>query len=144
VHSRPAIPRDRNATFEPRFVGKHQRRLGSFEDEVIQLYAPGMSVREIQSYLEKRYGTEVPPTLITSITAAVLDEVRAWQARPLSMLYPIVYLDALVTSSRQDGVVGLRTVYVALGIGLNGEKELLGLWLAASEGAKFWLGIINE
>jgi len=139
-----AVPRDRNGSFEPRFVRKHQRRAEGFDDRIIGLYARGMSTREIQSFLEESYGVEVSPTFISQVTDAVLDEVRAWQARPLDAVYPIVYLDALVTKSRQEGAVSLRHVYVALGVNLEGEKELLGLWLAQSEGAKFWLSILSE
>jgi len=138
------IPRDRNASFEPRFIGKHQRKLRGVADEIIELYAYGMSQRDIQSYLEKRYGTEVSPAFISQVTEQVMDEVRAWQARPLESVYPILYLDALVTRSRQDGAVNQRHVYVALGVNIRGEKELLGLWLAPSEGAKFWLNILGE
>ncbi len=138
------IPRDRNASFEPRFVGKHQRKLRGVTDEIIELYAYGLSQRDIQSYLEKRYGTEVSPAFISQVTDQVMDEVRAWQSRPLESVYPIVYLDALVTRSRQDGTVGHRHVYVALGVNTRGEKELLGLWLAPSEGAKFWLNVLSE
>jgi transposase-like protein len=139
-----AVPRDRNGSFEPRFVRKHQRRAEGFDDRIIALYARGMSTREIQSFLEESYGVEVSPAFISQVTDAVLDEVRAWQARPLDAVYPIVYLDALVTKSRQEGAVSLRHVYVALGVNLEGEKELLGLWLAQSEGAKFWLSILSE
>jgi transposase-like protein len=139
-----AVPRDRTGSFEPRFVRKHQRRAEGFDERIIGLYARGMSTREIQSFLEEQYGVEVSPTFISQVTDAVLDEVRAWQARPLDAVYPIVYLDALVTKSRQEGAVALRHVYVALGVNMQGEKELLGLWLAQSEGAKFWLGILSE
>jgi len=139
-----AVPRDRNGSFEPKFVRKHQRRAEGFDERIIGLYARGMSTREIQSFLEEQYGVEVSPTFISQVTDAVLDEVRAWQARPLDAVYPIVYLDALVTKSRQEGAVALRHVYVALGVNMQGEKELLGLWLAQSEGAKFWLGILSE
>jgi transposase-like protein len=138
------IPRDRNASFEPRFVGKHQRKLRGVTDEIIELYAHGMTQRDIQSYLEKRYGTEVSPAFISHVTEQVMDDVRAWQSRPLEAVYPILYLDALVTRSRQDGTVGHRHVYVALGVNTRGEKELLGLWLAPSEGAKFWLTVLSE
>lgn len=138
------IPRDRLAVFEPRFVGKHQRRVGSVSDAIIRLYAYGMSQRDIQDYLQEQYGNAVSPALISRVTEQVMDEVRAWQSRPLDAVYPIIYLDALVTSSRQDGVVSKRAVYVALGINLRGEKELLGLWCSANEGAKFWLSIVNE
>lgn len=139
-----AIPRDRTGSFEPRFIGKHQRKTGDFEGLITELYARGMSTRDIQGLLEKKYGIEVSPTFISQVTDAVLDEVRAWQARPLDPVYPIVYLDALVTRSRQDGAVNTRHVYVALGVNMDGEKELLGLWLAQTEGAKFWLNILTE
>lgn len=138
------VPRDRNGSFEPRFVRKHQRKLGDFEAQIIALYARGMSTRDIQSLLEDQYGIDVSPTFVSQVTDAVLDEVRAWQARPLEAVYPIVYLDALVTRSRQEGAVASRHVYVALGVNREGEKELLGLWLAQSEGAKFWLTILTE
>lgn len=138
------VPRDRSGSFEPRFIGKHQRKTGDFEGLITELYARGMSTRDIQGLLEKKYGIEVSPTFISQVTDAVLDEVRAWQARPLDPIYPIIYLDALVTRSRQDGAVNPRHVYVALGVNLEGEKELLGLWLAQSEGAKFWLAILTE
>lgn len=138
------VPRDRSGSFEPRFIGKHQRKTGDFEGLITELYARGMSTRDIQGLLEKKYGIEVSPTFISQVTDAVLDEVRAWQARPLEPIYPIIYLDALVTRSRQDGAVNPRHVYVALGVNLEGEKELLGLWLAQSEGAKFWLAILTE
>lgn len=138
------VPRDRSGSFEPRFIGKHQRKTGDFEGLITELYARGMSTRDIQGLLEKKYGIEVSPTFISQVTDAVLDEERAWQARPLDPIYPIIYLDALVTRSRQDGAVNPRHVYVALGVNLEGEKELLGLWLAQSEGAKFWLAILTE
>lgn len=139
-----AVPRDRTGSFEPQFIGKHQRKTGDFEGLITELYARGMSTRDIQGLLEKKYGVEVSPTFISQVTDAVLDEVRAWQARPLDPVYPIVYLDALVTRSRQEGAVNTRHVYVALGVNMEGEKELLGLWLAQTEGAKFWLNILTE
>jgi putative transposase len=139
-----AVPRDRTGSFEPQFIGKHQRKTGDFEGLITELYARGMSTRDIQGLLEKKYGVEVSPTFISQVTDAVLDEVRAWQARPLDPVYPIVYLDALVTRSRQEGAVNTRHVYVALGVNMDGEKELLGLWLAQTEGAKFWLNILTE
>jgi len=139
-----AVPRDRQGSFEPKFVRKHQRRAEGVDERIIALYARGMSTRDIQGFLEEQYGIEVSPTLISQVTDAVLDDMRAWQARPLEAVYPIVYLDALVTKSRQEGAVSARHVYVALGVNLEGEKELLGLWLAQSEGAKFWLSILTE
>ena len=137
-------PRDRNGSFEPHFIGKHQRQISSFSDEVIELYGHGMSVRDIQSYLEKRYDVEVSTGFISTLTDQVLDDMRAWQQRGLSERYAIVYLDALVTSSRQNGAVAKRHLYVALGVTMHGEKELLGLWGQATEGAKGWMSMLTE
>jgi len=138
------VPRDRNASFEPQLVKKRQRRLDGFDDKVLALYSRGLSTRDIQGHLEELYGTEVSPTLISHITDAVLDEVRTWQARPLASVYPILYFDALFVKSRQDGPVQTKALYLALGVTLEGEKELLGLWLSESEGAKFWLSVFTE
>ena len=138
------IPRDRNADFEPRFIGKHKRRVGSITDAIIRLYTYGMSQCDIHDYLQESYGNTVSPTLVSRVTEQVMDEVQQWQKRPLESVYAIVYLDALVTQSRQEGIVSNRSVYVALGINMRGEKEILGLWLASTEGAKFWLSVINE
>src|SRR5512137_2255857 len=129
------IPRDRHGTFEPQLIPKHQTRWSGFDDKILSLYARGMTVREIQSHLEEMYGTEVSPTLISSVTDAVIDEVKAWQARPLDALYPIVYLDCIHVKVR-DGTVRVKAVYLAIGINLAGEKEVLGLWIAQTEGAK--------
>ncbi len=138
------VPRDRNGTFEPQLVKKRQRRLEGFDDKVIALYARGLSTRDIQGQLEELYGAEVSPTLISNVTNAVMEDVRAWQSRPLSAVYPILYFDALFVKSRQEGPVKNKAVYLALGINLEGEKELLGLWIAATEGSKFWLSVFNE
>jgi transposase-like protein len=138
------VPRDRAGSFEPQLVKKRQRRLEGFDDKVLALYARGLSTRDIQAHLEELYGVEISPTLISHITDAVLDEVRTWQARPLASVYPILYFDALFVKSRQDGPVQTKAVYLALGVTLEGEKELLGLWLSASEGAKFWLSVFTE
>ena len=138
------VPRDRDGSFEPQLVKKRQRRLDGFDDKVLALYARGLSTREIQAHLEDLYEVEVSPTLISNITDAVLDEVRAWQARPLASVYPILYFDALFVKSRQEGPVQTKAVYVALGITVEGEKELLGLWLSESEGAKFWLSVFTD
>jgi len=138
------VPRDRQGSFAPQLVKKRQRRLEGFDDKVLSLYARGLSTREIQGHLEDLYGTEVSPTLISTITEAVWDEVRTWQARPLASVYPILYFDALFVKSRQEGPVQTKAVYLALGISLEGEKELLGLWLSESEGAKFWLSVFTE
>jgi len=138
------IPRDRDGNFEPQLIGKHQTRWTGFDDKIISLYARGMTVREIQSHLEEMYGTEVSPTLISSVTDAVMDEAKAWQMRPLDKLYPIVYLDCIHVKVRDNGVVRTKAVYLALGINMDGEKELLGIWIAQTEGAKFWLQVVTE
>jgi putative transposase len=138
------VPRDRNGTFEPLLIRKHQRRFDGFDDKIISMYARGMSVRDIQAHLAEIYGTEVSPDLISSVTDAVVDELVAWQKRPLDAVWPIVYLDALVVKVRDQGVVRNKSVYVALGIGIEGKKEILGLWIEANEGAKFWLMVITE
>jgi putative transposase len=137
-------PRDRQGSFETQLIPKHQTRWNGFDEKIISLYARGMTVREIQSHLEEMYGAEVSPTLISSVTDAVMDEVKAWQARPLDALYPIVYLDCIHVKVRDAGSVRAKAVYLALGINLNGEKELLGIWIAQTEGAKFWLQVITE
>ena len=131
------IPRDRHGSFEPQLVPKHQTRWHGFDDNILSLYARGMTVREIQGHLEEMYGTEVSPSLISSITDAVMDEVKAWQSRPLDALYPIVYLDCIHVKVRDNGAVRIKAVYLALGIKLDREKELLGIWIAQTEGAKF-------
>src|SRR5690606_12275038 len=134
----------RNGKFEPHMVKKRQRRLEGFDDKVLALYARGQSTREIQAQLQALYGVEVSPTLISNVTDAVHDEVRAWQSRPLAAVYPILYFDALYVKSREEGPVKTKAVFLALGINLEGEKELLGLWMSESEGAKFWLSVFNE
>lgn len=138
------IPRDRLASFEPQLVPKHQTRWAGFDDKILSLYARGMSVREIKAHLEEMYGAEVSPTLISSVTDAVMDDVRTWQSRPLDALYPIVYLDCIHVKVRDNGTVRAKAIYLALGINLAGEKELLGLWIAQTEGAKFWLQVVTE
>ncbi len=137
-------PRDRDGTFEPQFVRKRQVRLQGFDEKVLSLYARGMTNREIQGHLLEIYGTEVSPALITRVTDAVLDEVTAWQNRELSAVYPIVYLDAIHLKIRTDGRVQNRAVYLALAVNLEGQKELLGLWISEAEGAKFWLNVLTE
>jgi putative transposase len=139
-----AVPRDRQASFEPQIVPKGETRFTGFDDKILSMYARGMTTREIQAHLQEMYHTDVSPTLISNVTDAVIEEVRAWQARPLDPVYPIVYLDALMVKMRDNGVVENRAVYVALGITLEGQKEVLGLWTSASEGAKFWLHILTE
>ena len=137
-------PRDRNGSFEPRILGKHQTRFDGFDDKILSLYARGMTTREIQGHLQEMYGVEVSPTLISDVTDAVLDEVKAWQSRPLEAMYGVVYLDALYVKMRHEGRVENRAVYVAIGIDLEGHKEVLGLWSSGNEGAKFWLAVLTE
>ena len=139
-----AVPRDRNGSFEPKILPKHERRLAGFDDKILSLYARGMTTRDIQSHLEEMYGVEVSPSLISEVTDAVMDEVRVWQSRPLESLYAILYLDALVVKMRHEGRVENRAVFVALGVSLDGQKEVLGLWTSATEGAKLWLQILTE
>lgn len=139
-----AIPRDRQATFEPQLVAKYQRRLPGFDERVISMYARGMSVREITGHLQEIYGLEVSPDLISTITDEVLTEVEQWQQRPLEAMYPIVYFDALRLKIRDEGTVRNKAVYLALGIRADGRKEVLGLWIEQTEGAKFWLKVFNE
>ncbi len=138
------VPRDREGTFEPQLVKKHERRLEGFDEKVIALYARGMTQRDIQQHLRELYGTEVSPDLISRATEGVMDEFRAWQSRPLEPVYPIVYLDALFVSVRDGGQVQKRAFYVALGVRVDGTRDVLGLWVAASEGSKFWLSILTE
>lgn len=137
------VPRDRHGSFEPQLIPKHQTRWTGFDDKIISLYARGMTVREIQGHLQEMYGTEVSPSLISSVTDAVSEEVKAWQARPLDPIYPIVYLDCIHVKVR-EGAVRVKAVYLAIGITMNGNKEVLGLWLAQTEGAKFWLQVVTE
>lgn len=138
------VPRDRDGSFEPRLVRKHQRRLAGFDDKVIALYARGMTTREIQGHLKELYGVEVSPALISAVTDSVLEDVRAWQSRPLEPLYPIVYLDAIHLKLRESGHVQTQAIYLALALNLEGHKELLGLWVGEAEGAKFWLSVLTE
>lgn len=138
------VPRDREGTFEPQLVRKRQRRLPGFDDKVISLYARGMTTREVQGHLKELYGVEVSPTLISAVTDSVLDDVLAWQSRPLDRFYPIVYLDAIHLKIRHERHVQTRAVYVALGINAQGHKDLLGFWIGEKEGAKFWLSILTE
>ena len=138
------IPRDRSGSFEPKLIKKGEKQLNGFDDRIISLYARGMTTRDIQAHFEESYGVEVSPTFISQVTSEVLDEVKQWQQRPLDALYPVVYLDCLVVRSRDSGAVQNKSVYLALGINTDGEKELLGLWMAQTEGAKFWLSVMNE
>ncbi|MEO7497646.1 MAG: IS256 family transposase [Massilia sp.] len=138
------IPRDRQGTFEPQIVAKHQTRWTGFDDKIISLYARGLSVREIQGHLEEMYGAEVSPALISSVTDAVSEDVKVWQARPLDALYPILYLDCIHVKVRDAGAVRNKAVFLAIGVNMDGHKEVLGLWIAQTEGAKFWLQVVTE
>jgi putative transposase len=138
------VPRDRQSSFKPQIVGKHQTRWTGFDDKILSMYARGMSVREIQSHLEEIYGTEVSTGLISSVTDGVMEEVTAWQSRPLDTVYPIVYMDCIHVKIRDNGTVKNKAVYLALGVNMNGEKEVLGLWISQTEGAKFWLSVVTE
>ena len=138
------VPRDRNGTFEPQLVPKHQRHFDGFDDQILALYARGCSVRDIQAHLQELYGVEVSPDLISSVTDAVVDELKAWQQRALERTYLIVYLDALVLKIRDKGAVQNKHVYLAVGVGIDGKKDVLGMWVQTTEGAKFWLAILGE
>jgi putative transposase len=137
-----AVPRDRDSSFEPQIVAKGQTRIEGFDDRIISLYARGLSVREIQAHLHELYDVAVSPDLISRVTDAVLDEVREWQNRPLDPLYPVIFFDALRVKIRDDGLVRNKAVYVALNS--DGEKEVLELWIEQTEGAKFWLKVMND
>jgi len=137
-------PRDRDGSFEPQLVRKGQTRLTQFDDQILSLYAKGMSTRDIVATFKEMYDADVSPSLISKVTDAVLEQVLEWQARPLDDIYPIVYLDCIVLKIRQDKRVINKAIYLALGINLEGQKELLGLWLAETEGAKFWLSVLTE
>ena len=138
------VPRDREGDFEPKIVPKHQRRFDGFDDKILSMYARGMTTREIQGHLHEIYGVEVSPSLISEVTDSVWEEVQTWQSRPLERMYAIVYLDALFVKMRHEGRVENRSVYVAIGIGLDGRKEVLGLWTGDTEGSKFWLLVMTE
>ena len=139
-----AVPRDREGSFEPQLVKKHQRRLTGMDDKIHCLYAKGMTTREIVAAFREMYDADVSPTLISKVTNAVMEQVVEWQSRPLDAVYPIVYLDCIVVKIRQDRRVINKSVYLALGINLDGHKELLGMWLSENEGAKFWLSVLTE
>lgn len=138
------IPRDREGSFDPRLIKKHQTRFDGFDDKIIAMYARGMTTRDIQAWLKEIYGVEISPTLISNVTDEVLAEVKSWQNRPLDPLYPIVYLDAIRIKVRSDGHVHNQAVYLAIGINMDGIKEVLGMWIAKTEGAKFWLSVLTE
>jgi transposase-like protein len=138
------VPRDRDGDFQPQLVKKRQTRLEGFDEKILGLYARGMTVRDIQAQLQELYGVEVSPTLISNVTDAVMEEVKQWQARPIDLIYPIVWFDALVVKVRENSRVINKAIHLALGVNLSGQKELLGVWMAQTEGAKFWLGVLSE
>lgn len=138
------IPRDRQSSFDPQLIAKYQRRFPGFDEKIISMYARGMSVREIVGHLRDLYGVDVSPDLISAVTDAVLDDVAAWQARPLEPVYPLVFFDALRVKIRDEGLVRNKAIHIALGVRADGTKEILGLWLEQNEGAKFWLRVMNE
>ena len=138
------VPRDRQGSFEPLLIAKHERRFSGFDDKIVAMYARGMTVREIQAFLAEQYGTEVAPDFISSVTDAVMAEVTAWQARPLDPMYPVVFFDALRVKIREDAVVRNKAIYLALGILPDGTRDILGLWIEGTEGAKFWMKVFND
>lgn len=139
-----SIPRDRNSDFEPQIVKKGQRRFTGFDDKILSMYARGMTVRDIQGHLEEIYGVDVSPDLISSVTNDIMADLREWQNRPLEEIYPIVYFDAIRMKIRDEGTVKNRAVYLAIGVDLEGHKDVLGIWIAKNEGAKFWLSVFTE
>ena len=141
---RVEVPRDRDGSFEPILIPKHERRFTGFDERIIAMYARGMSVREIQAFLAESYGTEVSPDFISSVTDEVMAEALSWQSRPLETMYPVVFFDALRVKIRDDGVVSNKAVYLALGIQADGQRDVQGLWIEQTEGAKFWLKVFNE
>ena len=138
------VPRDREGSFEPLLIPKHERRFTGFDDKIVALYARGMTVREIQAFLAEQYATEVSPEFISSVTDAVMTEVSAWQSRPLEPMYPVVFFDALRVKIREDAVVRNKAIYLALGVLADGTRDILGLWIENTEGAKFWMKVFND
>jgi len=138
------VPRDRQGSFEPLLIPKHERRFTGFDDKIVAMYARGMTVREIQGFLAEQYGTEVSPDFISSVTDAVMAEVAAWQSRPLEPMYPVVFFDALRVKIREDAVVRNKAIYLALGVLPDGTRDILGLWIENTEGAKFWMKVFND
>jgi putative transposase len=138
------VPRDRQGSFDPQLIAKYQRRFPGFDEKIVSMYARGMSTREIAGHVLELYGVEVSPDLVSAVTDAVLDEIAAWQARPLEPVYPLVFFDALRVKIRDEGLVRNKAVHIALGVRADGTKEILGLWLEQNEGAKFWLRVLNE
>ena len=139
-----AVPRDRNATFDPVIVPKGETRFTGFDDKIISMYARGMTTRDIQGHLQELYGVEVSPTLVSQVTDAILEEITLWQNRPLEEVYPIIYLDAVRVKVRYNSTVINKAVYISIGVTWDGKKEVLGMWIAETEGAKFWLQVVTE
>lgn len=139
-----AIPRDRHGSFEPALIAKYRRRLPGFDQKIIALYARGMSTREIQAHLRELYGVEISPELVSAVTDAVLEEVTQWQNRPLERVYAIVFFDALRVKIRDEGTVKNKAIYLAIGVRCSGHKEVLGIWIEQTEGAKFWIRVMSE
>ena len=138
------VPRDRDGSFEPILIPKHERRFTGFDETIIALYARGMTMREIQGFLRETYGTDVSAEFISSVTEAVMAEVTAWQARPLEPMYPVVFFDALRVKIKEDAVVRNKAIYLALGVLPDGTRDILGLWIEGTEGAKFWMKVFND
>ncbi len=138
------VPRDREGEFEPKLIGKHERHFTGFDDKIIALYARGMTVREIQAFLAQMYATEVTPEFISTVTDAVLSEITTWQSRPLEPMYPVIFFDALRVKIREDNMVRNKAVYLALGVQPDGTRDILGLWIESTEGAKFWMKVFND
>src|SRR5258705_1503836 len=138
------VPRDREGTFEPQFIAKHERRFAGFDDKILALYARGMTVREIQGFLAEMYAVEVSPDLISTVTDAVVTEITAWQSRPLEPMYPVVFFDALRVKIRDEGMVRSKAIYLALAVLPDGSRDILGLWIEQTEGAKFWMRVFAE
>lgn len=138
------IPRDRSGDFEPQIIPKHQRRFDGFDEKIISMYSHGMTTRDIQYHLKDMYNIDISPTLISQVTDAVIDDVKAWQGRPLDSVYPILFLDCIVVKCRENKVVRNKSVFLALAVTMEGKKELLGMWIANNEGAKFWLHVVTE
>lgn len=138
------IPRDRAGEFEPQLIPKHQRRFDGFDEKIISMYAYGMTTRDIQGHLKEMYGIDVSPSLISEVTDAIIEDVKAWQGRPLDEVYPIMYLDCIVVKCHDGGAIRNKSVFLALGVTMDGHKDLLGMWIAHNEGAKFWLNVVTE
>ena len=138
------VPRDRHGAFEPQLIGKHERRFTGFDDKIISMYSRGMTVREVQAHLDEMYAVDVSPDLISTVTDAVMAEVSAWQSRPLEPMYPVVFFDALRVKIREDGLVRNKAIYLALAVLPDGTRDILGLWIENTEGAKFWMKVFND